>query len=153
MKFEDLTPACVLLSLCLGAANADEPLIKTLRTLDTNVVPAAEREAFASQVRDQQQQRLRNANDRSTDEWRQIKTREDWERFRKKKLDALRASLGAWPEPPQSVPVRVAATFDGDGFVIENILFESRPGWWVSANRYRPSTRSASGAASAPRCG
>jgi dienelactone hydrolase len=128
----------ILLALSLRSASGDEPLAQALRTLDTNVVPAAEREAFASQVRDQQQQRLRNANDRSTDEWRQIKTREDWERFRKKKLDALRASLGAWPEPPPSVPVRVASTVNGDGFVIENILFESRPGWWVSANRYRP---------------
>ena len=117
---------------------ADEQLAQTLRKLDANVVAAAERDAFASQVRDQLQQRIRTANQRSTDEWRQIKTRDDWEQFRKLKLDALKKSLGTWPEPPKSVSVRVASTFDGDGFVIENILFETRPGWWVTANLYRP---------------
>lgn len=121
-----------------ASASADEQLVQSLRTLDANVVPAAEREAFANQVRDQQLQRMRAANQRSTDEWRQIKTRDDWEQFRKRKLDALKKSLGTWPEPPKSVVVKVGSTFDGDGFVIENIFFESRPGWWVTANLYRP---------------
>ncbi len=142
-KAESRWPTAVvpfLLSLCLPSLTpaADEQLVKALRTLDANVVPAAERESMANQVRDQQRQLLRDANERSTVEWRQIKSRNDWERFRKQKLDELKKSLGTWPDPPQSVPVRVASSFDGDGFVIENILFESRPGWWVTANLYRP---------------
>lgn len=117
---------------------ADEELIKSLQSLDLRVVPAADRESFANQVRDQQRRQMRDANERSSAEWRQIKTREDWERYRNEKLAALKKSLGTWPEPPPAVPVRVSSTVEGDGFVIENILFESRPGWWVTANLYRP---------------
>ena len=117
---------------------ADEEFIKSLQTLDAQVVPEAERESFANQVRDQQRRLMSEANERSSAEWRQIKTRGDWERFRREKLAALKKSLGSWPEPPPAVPVRRTATFAGDGFVIENILYESRPGWWVTANLYRP---------------
>ncbi len=117
---------------------ADEVLVKSLQSLDAQVVPEAERESYTNQVRDQQRRQMREANDRSTAEWRQIKTREDWERFRNEKLAALKKSLGSWPEPPATVPTRVTATIEGDGFVIENILYETRPGWWVSANLYRP---------------
>jgi dienelactone hydrolase len=132
----------LFLRLVLGANlpvnAADDKLVKELQSLDSQVVPAAEREAFGNQVREQLRQAMREANQRSTDEWRQIKTRDDWEGFRTQKLTALKKSLGSWPEPPKSVPVRVASTMEGDGFVIENILFETRPGWWVTANRYRP---------------
>lgn len=128
----------VVIAVTSLARAADETLLKTLQSLDTRVVPAAEREAFANHVRERQQQRIRSANQRSSDEWRQITTRDEWERFRKDKLAALKTSLGSWPESPTSVPVRVASTFEGDGFIIENIVFESRPGWWVTANLYRP---------------
>ncbi len=117
----------------------DEELLKSLQSLDAQVVPTAERESFANQVRDQQRRQMRDANDRSTVEWRQIKTRDDWERFRRDKLTALKKSLGSWPKTPSAVPTRVTATFDGDGFAIENLLYETRPGWWVTANLYRPS--------------
>ena len=116
----------------------DEELVKSLQTLDAQVIPAAERESAVNQVRDQQRRQMREANERSSAEWRQIKTRDDWERFRREKLAALKKSLGAWPQPPATVPVRVTSTFEGEGFVIENIVFQSRPGWWVTANLYRP---------------
>lgn len=119
-------------------AHADDQLIKTLQSLDAIVVPAAERESVANQVRDQQRRLIREANERSSAEWQQIKTHADWERFRTEKLAALKKSLGSWLQPPTTVPVRVSSTIEGDGFAIDNILFESRPGWWVTANLYRP---------------
>ena len=134
-----------VITLCVVAAYwrtpaqaADDELIKSLQSLDAQVVPAAERETFTNQVREQQRRLMRDANEHSSAEWRQIKSRDDWERFRREKLTALKKSLGSWPEPPASVPVRVTSTFEGDGFVIENIVFQSRPGWWVTANLYRP---------------
>ena len=120
------------------ARSADEELVKKLQSLDTHVSPAADRESISNQVRDQQRRLMREANERSSAEWRQIKTRDDWERFRREKLAALKKSLGSWPAPPAAVPVRVTSTVEGDGFIIDNILFESRPGWWVTANLYRP---------------
>ena len=91
-----------LLSLCLPslAPADDEQLVKSLRTLDANVVPAAERDAMVNQVRDHLRRLLREANEHSSVEWQQIKTREDWERFRSDKLAALKKSLGSWPKPP-----------------------------------------------------
>ena len=130
----------LFVTLCLSrfAHAADESLIKALQSLDAQVVPAAEREVFANQVRDQQRKAMRAANEQSSVEWQQIKNRDDWERFRQSKLAALKKSLGTWPQPPDDVRVRVSSTFEGDGYVIENILYESRPGWWVTANLYRP---------------
>ncbi|MFM9966090.1 MAG: hypothetical protein ACKV2Q_33330 [Planctomycetaceae bacterium] len=131
-------PFFVALFVTQLAHASDADLINALQSLDANVVPAEQRESLANQVRDQQRRLLRESNEHSSAEWRQIKTRDDWERLRREKLASLKRSLGSWPEPPTSVPVRVSSTFDGEGFVIENILIESRPGWWVSANLYRP---------------
>ena len=47
------------------------------------------------------QERLEAANRRSSLEWRQISNREQWESFKRKRLEALRASLGQFPEIPK----------------------------------------------------
>src|SRR5207245_6951933 len=50
----------------------------------------------------------------------------------------LRAALGNFPEPPQEVKVVTTRKLPGDGFTIENIIYESRPGLFVTANMYVP---------------
>src|SRR5262249_10478298 len=40
---------------------------------------------------------------------------------------------------------RVTKTIEGGGYAIENTLFESRPGLWVTANLYRPAKPQAAG--------
>jgi dienelactone hydrolase len=82
--------------------------------------------------------RLDEANLRSSREWREIKTRDDWEAYRQRKLAALRQSLGAPQSPPDDLHVRVTRTLAGDGHKIENLVFESRPGLLVTANLYSP---------------
>jgi dienelactone hydrolase len=72
-------------------------------------------------------------------EWEKVHSLHDWERFRDQRINALKASLGTFPA---RTPLRasVTRTLDyGEGFVIENVLFESRPGLVVAANLYRPS--------------
>jgi dienelactone hydrolase len=71
-------------------------------------------------------------------EWEKVRTREDWERFRDPRLAALRASLAPFPErtPLRAVVTRRADP--GDGFVIENLVYESRPHLLVTANLYLP---------------
>ena len=67
-----------------------------------------------------------------------INTKAELGKVREEKITQLKTYLGKLPEPPTQVTVQVTKTIAGDGFVIENLLYESRPGLWVTANLYRP---------------
>ena len=67
--------------------------------------------------------------------------RDDWERFRREKLNALRASLGELPQRPAVPRTLMTGQIQGDGFQIHNLVFESRPGLVVTANLYVPDPR------------
>ncbi len=71
-------------------------------------------------------------------DWQKVDSREAWESFRDQRLNALRKWMGS---PPDRTPLRSVVTHRadyGDGFVIENIVFESRPHLLVAANLYLP---------------
>jgi dienelactone hydrolase len=70
--------------------------------------------------------------------WQQVNSREAWEHFRDPRLDALRKSIGPMPArtPLDAVVTRRANL--GDGFVIRNLVYKSRPGLLVTANLYTP---------------
>jgi len=70
--------------------------------------------------------------------WRKVDSREAWERFRDQRLDALRKWLGPMPERTPLGAVVTRRVNYGDGFVIENVIFESRPHLLVTANLYLP---------------
>lgn len=70
-------------------------------------------------------------------EWDQVNTVADWERFRKPRLEALRAALGKFP-PRCPLDIRVTSEFRGEGYRRQNILYQSQPGFWVTANLYLP---------------
>jgi cephalosporin-C deacetylase-like acetyl esterase len=117
-----------------------EELAKRLRDLDSQVFPAEGGKAkeparmLARSVRS----RMQAANVRDNQAWRQVKDRAGWEKFRDARLRALRTSLGRFPPPPKSLKVRVTRELKGDGYRIENLVFESRPGLVVTANLYLP---------------
>jgi hypothetical protein len=71
-------------------------------------------------------------------EWEQVKTLADWERFRDPRLKALRASLG---EFPARIPLqtRVIKDVPEQGYHRQDLVYQSRPGLWVTANLYLPS--------------
>ncbi len=77
-------------------------------------------------------------NARNRADWAMIDSREAWEAFRDQRLAKLRRSLGEFPEPPTELKSRVTGLVDGNGFRIENVVYESRPGFWVTANLYVP---------------
>ena len=71
-------------------------------------------------------------------EWRKIDSKEAWEKSSAARLAALKKSLGTFPPIPDKVPVHVTRTLPGERFAIDNLVYESRPGLWVTANLYRP---------------
>jgi len=78
------------------------------------------------------------ANDAEAAAWGKVHSVEDWERFRDARVEALRKSLGAAHEAPADLKVMHTGTVRGQGYAIENLLFESRPGLVVTANLYTP---------------
>lgn len=66
-----------------------------------------------------------------------LKTAQDWERH----ADSIRKSMLAWtgPFPPRTpLNVRLTGVIDRENYCVRKILFESRPGFLVSANLYLP---------------
>jgi hypothetical protein len=70
--------------------------------------------------------------------WQEVKTLTDWKRFREKRMDALWNWIGTMPEKTPLNPSITRRLDLGDGYIIENIVFESRPGMVVTANLYLP---------------
>ena len=97
----------------------------------------AEGEALSQMLGHDISARLKQANQESNAAWRDVKTRQDWERLRERGIEALRRSLGN-PAPHPKIAVHVTGEIRETGYVIRKIVFESRPGLLVTANLYVP---------------
>ena len=113
-------------------------LAEKLRDLPTQVILDQDRETAAQMFPNNLKRRLRVANARSTAEWGAIKTREQWQRFRGEKIRLLREAIGPFPQEPCDLRLQVVSTMKGEGFCVQNLVFQSRPGLWVTANLYVP---------------
>ena len=83
--------------------------------------------------------RQRAANERDRAAWAEVRSLADWEKFVAPRIDALRRSLGGFSHVPEKLAVHVGDIVAGDGFKIENLVYESRPpGGFVTANLYLP---------------
>jgi cephalosporin-C deacetylase-like acetyl esterase len=69
-----------------------------------------------------------------------LKTRGDAEAYVRTVRGRIRDSFGPFPEKTP-LNARVTKVLDRDAYTIENVLFESRPGFLVSANLYVPKGR------------
>src|SRR5262245_13232508 len=123
----------------LRAQGAQKPVSEgILRNLSSNVLTDDAREQHVQKLSKRVHLRIEAANHQSSADWRNISSREQWEHYAKQKLQLLKASLGTFPQPPQKLAVHLTRKLPGEGFNIENLLFESRPGLWVTANLYSP---------------
>jgi hypothetical protein len=129
----------------IGSAQGDrvkppDRMVQELLQLSPDVYPTQSdeakrlRQAWPELLRDG----LRQANRRSTQQWQGLQSRADWEQFRREKLAKLRQALAIPEAPPPAPRVIVTGRIRGEGYRIENLLYESRPGLWVSANLYLP---------------
>jgi hypothetical protein len=132
-----LTLFVIISFLCVARTDADD-LSDLLRELDTTVLTDDEREIYDRMIaRDIERRRLL-AIRRENKAWSQVDSRDDWEQFRGPRIDALRESLGQFPPVPKDLHVQTTGAIEGDGYRIENLVFESRPGLFVTANLYLP---------------
>jgi dienelactone hydrolase len=134
--------ALSLLATATAPCWADDDLTQRIRALDGRVI---ERGTVArSPVSDMLSRfvaaELRDANRRDRLAWSEVTTKTDWELLRDQRLEALRSSLGRFPEVPANLKIRITRTVKGDGYEVDNLVFESRAGVVVTANLYRPTT-------------
>lgn len=111
-----------------------------LKDVDPNVFPKDDPRAkdLPKMMWADATRRMKEANLRESKAFAEVTTKEQWEKYRDARIAKLKESLGAWPEPPKDMKVKVTKEIEGDGFVIHNVVFESRPGLWVAANLYLP---------------
>ena len=77
-----------------------------------------------------------------------IHSREDWERRRPAVLRKFLDTLGLDPLPPRT-PLRAEVTgrLTRSGYAVENVVFQSMPGLYVTGNLYLPETSTPGGKA------
>jgi dienelactone hydrolase len=70
-----------------------------------------------------------------------IKTSADWEKLHPKYKEEYFYMLGLWPLPERTpLQATVTGQFDGDGYRVEKLHYQSSPKLYVTANLYRPSS-------------
>ena len=84
------------------------------------------------------QRRMREANRRESKAFAEVATKEHWEKYRDARLRSLRESLGPFPDAPKAMRIETTRELVGEGYLIRNLVYESRPGIWVAANLYFP---------------
>ena len=140
VMFRHVLLASILIALPVRADDATDALAKELRdyaTAELAKVPGKDGK-YSTALPDYLKKRIKDANDRDREAWNKVKTRADWEKFRDERIEALRESLGTWPEVPRFMRIEVTKTIEADDYAIDNLLYESRPGVWVTGNLYRP---------------
>jgi dienelactone hydrolase/pimeloyl-ACP methyl ester carboxylesterase len=94
-----------------------------------NRFPRMVHEFFVRQVRESGARHIRKLN--------QLKTKADAEKYVRSAQERVRQSFGPEPERTPLNP-RVTGTVERETYRIENVIFDSRPGFPVTANLYIP---------------
>ncbi len=116
------------LLLCLASSAASQrPALEPL-----NRFPHMVQEYFVAQVRqiERQGEQRRAA----------LSTRQEAEAFVRDVQERIDRCFGPWPERTPLNP-RITAVVERDAYTIENVIFESRPDFLVTANLYIPKGR------------
>lgn len=124
------------------AVAVTEEQLAALRAVDTRVLgrPPEGVEQWGDFFWRAQREERAGFNARETKGWSALRSRPDWEAFRQPRLDALRTSLGEYPALDGVPRSEVTRSKMLDGFELQNVVLESRPGVWITGNLYRPRT-------------
>lgn len=129
--------ACGYLS-AFAYAEQTEELTRRIHKLEPNVMTAGERAEAVGMIQRDIRGRRDDANAHNRAEWAAIDSRRDWEKYRDVRIARLKASLGELPAQPEPPISHVTGVVEGEGFRIDNVVYESRPGMWVPGNLYVP---------------
>jgi len=116
----------------------DKSWNEQLRSLNSTIFSSDERKSLTQMLHNDAQARCKAVNQQDREAWSNIKSKDDWEEFCTPRIEALRKSLGIFPPVPENLNVCVTRTIEGDGYRIENLVYESRPGVYGTANLYLP---------------
>ena len=116
----------------------EDDLAARLRKMPTNVFSGDDADEAREYLDRAQRKQIQAANDASSAAWKKITDRASWEAFAAERRAALRAGVRLPSHKADTIESHVTSKIDGDGYVVENIVYESRPDWFVSANLYRP---------------
>jgi len=107
--------------------------------LDTRVWNTEERKnrKAISMLHNQLRARVRKALESEAQEWSTVRTRQNWEQFRNKRILALSKFIG---EFPARVPLNatVGKEYRGEGYRRLDLIYRSRADLWIAANLYLP---------------
>jgi hypothetical protein len=79
---------------------------------------------------------------RTTFEFPEFKTRQEWESRKKDVQRKILVSAGLWPMPQKTpLNVHVVEKLDRDGYTIENLYMQTMPGVYFPASLYRPKNK------------
>ncbi len=133
-----LSLVAVLFAVAL--ALAEPPTADAVKAIDPRVFPAGSDRAkeLPKLLRADAGKRLQDAVTRENAAWAKVTTPDEWHAFRDARIAKLKTAIGTFPEPPKAMAIKTVGEIKGDGFVVENVVCESRPGLWVTANLYRP---------------
>lgn len=92
---------------------------------------------FPRMVQDYFQEQVRQVEREADGRRAALKTKEDAERYVRDVQAKIQKSFGPWPEKTP-LNARITGTVERDGYRVENLIFESRPGFLVTANLYVP---------------
>jgi dienelactone hydrolase len=140
MNLSDMDPGKVSLPDMAYPERPASGLAGELASIDPHVWTPLDRRyrAVRTMVHLQQQKRAKQAILAEHRAWDRVETREEWERFRDQRLQALRDGIGAFPKERPPLDVRVSSRYEGDGWIRENLVYQSLPGSYVAANLYIP---------------
>ena len=137
------TWALLLTPTVVSTGKTDDELARDLRKLDPDVLSAEQRQQAVGMIQRDIRRRRERANEQNRAEWRSISSREDWEAYRDVRLRRLKSSLGRFPSRADGMNRSVTGVIEGDRFQIKNVVYESRPDIWVTANLYVPTPAAA----------
>ncbi|NNE92198.1 MAG: hypothetical protein HKN23_11170 [Verrucomicrobiales bacterium] len=76
--------------------------------------------------------------DRRQEAFEKIESKADIEQWQAERCDFFKEQLGGFPEKRTPLNAKVTGTLEGDGYRVEKVIFESQPGFHVTANLYLP---------------